>query len=283
MCVGYTPCKHIFDRNLEKFCEQNPEIETWIGGISKEKWSMAYDKDGRRFGHMTTNLSECINKVFRGCRNLPITAFVKSTYSRCREYFVERGRRVQNEIREGHVYCTKIRRILQKNQEESCSHIVRVYDIQHTRFEVEETFNPLTQRCGKKWTVILNEKYCQCGKFAAFHYPCSHVIAVCGFVSIDFYQFVDNVLKNEYLLQAYSGQWWPLGNEDAMAPREEPWKLVPNASTIRGKGRPKSIRIRNEVDWMEPSQRRLKCGICGNEGHNRRQCPTLSSTSSHNR
>ena len=163
LCVGYTPCKHIFDRNLEKFCEQNPEIETWIGGISKEKWSMAYDKDGRRFGHMTTNLSECINKVFRGCYNLPITALVKSSYSRCREYFVERGRRVQNAIREGHVYCTKIRQILQKNQEEACSHIVHVYDIQHTRFEVEETFNPLTQRGGKKWTVILNEKYCQCG------------------------------------------------------------------------------------------------------------------------
>jgi len=49
---------------------------------------MAYDKEGRRYGHMTTNLLECINKVLKDCRNIPITTLVKSTYSRCRKYFV---------------------------------------------------------------------------------------------------------------------------------------------------------------------------------------------------
>ncbi|KAH1192756.1 hypothetical protein GmHk_19G053912 [Glycine max] len=90
--VGYTPCKHIFDRNFDKFCELSPPVKAWIGKISKEKWTMAYDKEGRRYGHMTTNLSECVNKVFKGCRNVPIIALVKSTYSRCRKYFVDRGR-----------------------------------------------------------------------------------------------------------------------------------------------------------------------------------------------
>ena len=83
LCAGYTPCKHIFDRNFDKFCELSPPVKAWIGKISKEKWTMAYDKEGRRYGHMTTNLSECVNKVFKGCRNVPITALVKSTYSRC--------------------------------------------------------------------------------------------------------------------------------------------------------------------------------------------------------
>ncbi|KAL5196298.1 hypothetical protein HKD37_U058582 [Glycine soja] len=53
---GYTPCKHIFDQNLEKFCQLSPAITTWIDRISKEKWTMAYDREGRRYGHMTTNL-----------------------------------------------------------------------------------------------------------------------------------------------------------------------------------------------------------------------------------
>ena len=44
---------------------------------------MAYDKEVRRYGHMTTNLSECVNKVLKDCYNLPITALVKSTHSRC--------------------------------------------------------------------------------------------------------------------------------------------------------------------------------------------------------
>ncbi|KAH1229165.1 hypothetical protein GmHk_10G028992 [Glycine max] len=60
---GYTPCKHIFYQNLEKFRQLSPAIATWIDRISKEKWTMAYDREGRRYGHMTMNLSECKNKV----------------------------------------------------------------------------------------------------------------------------------------------------------------------------------------------------------------------------
>ncbi|KAH1210420.1 hypothetical protein GmHk_15G044734 [Glycine max] len=103
---------------VEKFRQLSPAIVTWIDRISKEKWSMAYDTSGRRYGHMTTNLAECVNKVLKDCRSIPITELVKSTYSRCRKYFVDRE--------------------LRKNQEQACSHIVRVYDIHSTRFEVLE-------------------------------------------------------------------------------------------------------------------------------------------------
>ncbi|KAL5191112.1 hypothetical protein HKD37_04G010435 [Glycine soja] len=253
--LAYTPCKHIFDQNLEKFRELSPAIATWIDRISKEKWTMAYDKEGRRYGHMTTNLSECINKVLKDCRNIPITALVKSTYSRCRKYFVEQ---------------------LRKNQEQACSHIVRVYDIHSTRFEVEETFNPITQRGGQKWAVNLNGHYCQCGRYSALHYPCSHIIAACGYVSLNYYQYIDVVYTNEHILKAYSAQWWPLGNEAAIPPSNDAWTLIPDPTTIRAKGRPKSTRIRNEMDWVEPSEHRIKCSRCGAEGHNRRRCPMQS-------
>ena len=82
---------------------------------------------------------------------------------------------------------------IQKNQEKACSHIVRVYDIHLTRFEVEETFNPITQRGGQKWAVNLNGHYCQCEKYFALHYPCSHIIAACGYVSMNYYQYIDVV------------------------------------------------------------------------------------------
>ncbi|KAH1254300.1 hypothetical protein GmHk_04G010767 [Glycine max] len=133
--VAYTPCKHVFDQNLEKFHQLSPAIARWIDRISKEKWSMAYDTSGRRYGHMTTNLSECVNKVLKDCRSIPITALVKSTYSRCRKYFVDRGRQAQRQLREGQVYCSKLVTELGKNREQACSYIVRVYDIHLTRFE----------------------------------------------------------------------------------------------------------------------------------------------------
>ncbi|KAH1233709.1 hypothetical protein GmHk_09G026094 [Glycine max] len=259
--LAYTPCKHVFDQNLEKFCQLSPTIARWIDRISKEKWSMAYDTSGRRYGHMTTNLSECVNKVLKDCHNIPITPLVKSTYSRCRKYFVDRGRQAQRQIREGQVYCSKLVTELRKNQEQACSHIVHVYDIHSTRFEVEETFNPIMQRGGQKWAVNLNGHYCQCRRYSALHYPCSHIIAACGYVSMNYYQYID---------------WWPLGNEAAIPPSDEAWTLIPDPTTIRVKGRPKSIRIRNEMDWVEPSDHRQKCSRCGAEGHNRRRCPMQS-------
>ncbi|KAL5180790.1 hypothetical protein HKD37_01G001850 [Glycine soja] len=273
---AYTPCKHIFDQNLEKFREVSPAIATWIDRISKEKWTMAYDREGRRYGHMTTNLSECINKVLKDCRNIPITALVKSTYSRCRKYFVERGRQAQRQLNEGQVYCSKLVKELRKNQEQACTHIVRVYDIHSTRFEVEESFNPITQRGGQKWAVNLNGRHCQCGRYSALHYPCSHIIAACGYVSMNYYQYIDVVYTNEHILKAYSAQWWPLGNEAAIPPSDDAWTLIPDPTTIRAKGRPKSTRIRNEMDWVEPSEHRTKCSRCGAEGHNRRRCPMQS-------
>ncbi|KAH1225733.1 hypothetical protein GmHk_11G032568 [Glycine max] len=134
----YTPCKHVFDQNLEKFRQLSPAIATWIDHISKEKWSMTYDTSGRRYGHMTTNLSECVNKVLKDCRSIPITSLVKSTYSRCQKYFVDHGRQAQRQLNEGQVYCSKLVKELRKNQEQACSHIVRVYDIHSTRFECDD-------------------------------------------------------------------------------------------------------------------------------------------------
>lgn len=75
---------------------------------------MAYDKEGCRYDHMTTNLSECVNKVLKDCRNIPITTLVKSTYNRCQKYFVDRGRQAQRQLNEGQVYCSKVVKELQK-------------------------------------------------------------------------------------------------------------------------------------------------------------------------
>ncbi|KAH1265795.1 hypothetical protein GmHk_01G001431 [Glycine max] len=197
--LAYTPCKHVFDQNLEKFRQLSPAIARWIDRISKEKWSMTYDTSGRRYGHMTTNLSECVNKVLKDCRSIPITTLVKSTYSRCRKYFVDRGRQAQRQLREA-----------------------------------------------------------------------------CGYVSMNYYQYIDVVYTNEHILKAYSAQWWPLGKKAAIPPSDEAWTLIPDPTTIRAKGRPKSTRIRNEMDWVEPSDHRQKCSRYGAEGHNRRRCPMQS-------
>jgi len=42
----------------------------WIDQIPLEKWTQAYD-GCRRYGHMTTNLAECMNSVLKGADCYP--------------------------------------------------------------------------------------------------------------------------------------------------------------------------------------------------------------------
>ncbi|KAI9071893.1 hypothetical protein K1719_046144 [Acacia pycnantha] len=70
----------------------------------KEKRSRAYDFEGRRFGHMTTNLIECMNSVFKGVQSLPITGLVKATMYRVNEYFVKPAQQVHAQIAVGQVF-----------------------------------------------------------------------------------------------------------------------------------------------------------------------------------
>jgi len=53
----------------------------WIDRIQLEKWTQAYD-GGKRYGHMTTNLAECINFVLNGACSLLISALVKATFEK---------------------------------------------------------------------------------------------------------------------------------------------------------------------------------------------------------
>ena len=52
--------------DLEK--EINETTNEWLKGemVDKEKWALAYDEVGKRYGIMTTNNPESLNKIFRG-------------------------------------------------------------------------------------------------------------------------------------------------------------------------------------------------------------------------
>ncbi|KAH1247435.1 hypothetical protein GmHk_06G017336 [Glycine max] len=88
---------------------------------------------------------------------------------------LDRGCKAQRELQSCQIYCSKVMKEIQKNQEKACSHIVRIYDIQRTMFEVEEACNPMSQRGGQK--------------------------------CINFYQYIDVVYTNDHILRAYSPPW----------------------------------------------------------------------------
>ena len=65
----------------------NSEALQWLEAIPFQLWAPSHD-GGRRYGIMTTNISEVFNSVLKGARSLPVTALVQLTFFRLNSYFV---------------------------------------------------------------------------------------------------------------------------------------------------------------------------------------------------
>ncbi|KAF7826660.1 uncharacterized protein G2W53_017824 [Senna tora] len=94
----------------------NKDAADWIDKIPQQKWARAYD-EGRRYGHMTTNLAECMNGVLKGVHCLPVTALVQATLYKVDEFFNNQRQQVQAQINTGHVLCEELRDTIFTNLE----------------------------------------------------------------------------------------------------------------------------------------------------------------------
>ena len=64
---------------MTKIGRINLEAQQWLEAIPLKIWAISHD-EGRRYGIMTTNMSEVFNNVLKGARSLPITALVQLTF-----------------------------------------------------------------------------------------------------------------------------------------------------------------------------------------------------------
>jgi hypothetical protein len=87
-------------RTKEKFKETLTELQKVLNARAKrwledqmpqrDKWALAFDTKGLRYGLMTTNSSESFNKVFKGIHVVPMSGFVEYSLRKCNEYFMNR-------------------------------------------------------------------------------------------------------------------------------------------------------------------------------------------------
>nr|XP_007155040.1 hypothetical protein PHAVU_003G167900g [Phaseolus vulgaris]ESW27034.1 hypothetical protein PHAVU_003G167900g [Phaseolus vulgaris] len=139
---------------------------SWIDRIPLEKCTQAYD-GGKRYGHMTTNLAECINFVLKGARSLPIFALVKATFEKTKTWFLERALKIDTMLRAGHHYPEDITILFRKNQQDSTMCFVERFNIENSEFDVQELATPQHGRRPQSYTVRLNDWWCDCGHFQA--------------------------------------------------------------------------------------------------------------------
>ncbi|XP_015950053.1 uncharacterized protein LOC107474921 [Arachis duranensis] len=251
----------------------SPQMMGWIRGLEPPKWLQHLD-EGRRYGHMTTNLSECINSILKGTRNLPVCAIVKSTYHRLNELFVIKGRQAQAQIASGQEFSQFLQKAILANREGISQMLVTPFDRATTVFTVDEIAAAGVQ---SRFRVNLQFRRCDCGYFQALHYPCAHALAACAYARLEWQQYVDLVYRVESVFRVYEMEFQPMPDEDMWPPYEGP-RVRPNPLLRRTlEGCPVTTRIRNEMDEVEPGLCK-RCGLCRQTGLTRRHCPNANAT-----
>ena len=78
-----------FNKHMNTIGIINSEALQWLEAIPLQLWALSHD-EGRRYGLMTTNISDVFNSVLKGARSLPITVLVQLTFFSLNGYFVAR-------------------------------------------------------------------------------------------------------------------------------------------------------------------------------------------------
>ncbi|CAK8530965.1 unnamed protein product [Lathyrus sativus] len=228
--------------------------------------------------HMTTNLVESMNAVFKGTRHLPITTLVRATYYRLGSLFAERGSKWSAVLNSGETFTDNCLKVMKEETTKSSTHQVRIFDYANNVFSVKETMDHGEGKPMGHYKVDLLNGWCDCGKFQAFRVPCSHVIAACSNLRHDAYALLSDVYRvtnlfgvysNSFLVMSYD-EYWPVYEGD---------QIFHNPRMQRNKkGCPISTHITTEMDNFDKLER--KCSMCRQTGHNRTRCPNVG-TSNH--
>ena len=269
-CAAYQRQERKFVDDLRAISISCTASREYISEEPFVKWSLFHD-GGQRYGMCTTNFSETFNNVLKGARFLPIMSLVELTFHRVNKYFSMRRESSEARFTQGCAYSPKVTATMEYNNSKARYHKVYVYHRQLGLYQViTHRGDRIGNKGGHKHTVNFNLRTCTCNKPRIFHLPCSHVLAVCIKYSLSEEPWVDRFLRSEEHMNAYIPHFNPIPCETTWSEYNGP-KLIPDEEKIRGLGRPKSKRIRNEMD--ENNRPQSKCSKCHQEGHNRRTCP----------
>ncbi|XP_057756103.1 uncharacterized protein LOC130975308 [Arachis stenosperma] len=261
---GYSRTVREYEVCYQRLRDRGEAYTNWLNRIPREQYALAFD-GGYRWGHMTTNLVECINSVLKGARNLPITALVKATFYRLNELLTRKRAEAKARINAGHVFSEIVTSKLHANQLASGNIQVSCFDRQNEVFEVRE------MPSGLGFAVDLRSLRCDCGEFQVDRIPCRHVFACCANQRLDWRLYVHDVYKMDQMRRVYRARFRPLGNPTTWPAYNGP-RFIPNLYLRRvTKGRPRMTRFLNEMD-TRMLRRPRRCTLCGAEGHSRSRC-----------
>nr|XP_025611914.1 uncharacterized protein LOC112705294 [Arachis hypogaea] len=125
--IGYSRTMEEYNINYKRLEERGEAYVRWCDAIGLRHWVLAFD-EGHRWGHMTTNLVECINSVLKGARNLPVLALVRATYYRLNELFTRKSAEAHERRRAGFTYSVFAQQRIEANMKQAGNIVVYRFD-----------------------------------------------------------------------------------------------------------------------------------------------------------
>ncbi|KAH0688497.1 hypothetical protein KY290_017321 [Solanum tuberosum] len=255
-----------FESLIWQIREENEETYEYLMEMPLDKWTVSHD-GGKRWGVLTTNLSESFNGVLKKVRGLPVTAMVRLSLEQTVERYTRRSQKAQQLLEQDELWTERFKMKWEKNYESSKRHFVFYWNIPTGVCEVRSI--QVDGNGGNPHCVSLNERKCDCGKWVNLHFPCSHVMKVTDRMGGLARNFVSEHFTVENYVATYFGSFSPVGHE---AYWPSPNFRMESNKLYRRLNRSRKTRIPNEMDRGATVYERA-CGLCRQTGHDRRRCP----------
>ncbi|XP_075636464.1 uncharacterized protein LOC142608651 [Castanea sativa] len=174
---------------------------TYLMSEDVEKWTQSHDS-GRRYGAMTTNISECFNGVLKGACGLPIAAMVEFTWCKLVAYFHDRHKEITSDCSQGKVWSDYAMRIHTTNLQKTSGHTVREFNHETSVYQVVTPYNDHRGGGGNhSHEVRVFARTCGCAKWQNIKIPCSHAIKVLQQLHLNATSYIDPCYSLENAIQ----------------------------------------------------------------------------------
>ncbi|XP_025679552.1 uncharacterized protein [Arachis hypogaea] len=152
---SYSRTEQKYNKNYQRLKERGEVYTQWCDEIGVQRWVLAFDR-GHRWGHMMTNLVECINFVLKGADNLPVTANVRSTFYRLNELFTRKSSEAHERIRNEFMYSKFATKRVEESFRRAGNIVVNLFGRRNKIFEVANCkMVPFTLLTLRNDTVIM--------------------------------------------------------------------------------------------------------------------------------
>ncbi|SPT16667.1 unnamed protein product [Triticum aestivum] len=212
------------------------KFSDWISLKPKEKWSLAYDRDGARYGIMGSDIADIYKNdpVLKGITCLPLSAIVEVTFRRLVKYFENTSAAANKAIGNPSInFPERVQVDMNSKMQKSETHtLTYTYadeknargEVLDRKFTVKGRKREVTVHLKSEYTLSRNKSEgstvektatCSCSKPQLLHKPCSHVIAICCKIGVSAATYM-----SPYYSLPYLGRTWSVNFDESKISRD---------------------------------------------------------------